>query len=186
MGTGRRLIRPPGYHIKPKYDLPRFRDRRDHSGKKSTDFGLSLTAMIDMFSVLVIFLLLNFSATGEAYFVSKNVIIPQAINARPLETAPLISITKDSVALDAHDVGSNPLNLTEGDMEMPGLVQALRQLKEMQEDLRQAGIPQKEQINIQADENTPVIRIKRVMNILIQEGFSGINFAVREVRAEDI
>lgn len=186
MGGGRRIIQPPGYHIKPKYDLMRFRNRRYHAGKKSMDFGLSLTAMIDMFSTLVIFLLLNFSATGEAYFVSKNVIIPSAVHARPLETAPLISITKDSVALDAHDVGSNPVNLTESDMEMPGLVASLRKLKEMQDNMRQAGIPQKDQINIQADENTPVVRIKRVMNILITEGFSGINFAVREVREEDL
>jgi biopolymer transport protein ExbD len=134
----------------------------------------------------VIFLLLNFSATGEAYFVSKNVVIPQAVNARPLETAPLVSITKDSVVLDSRDVGSNPTNLTEGDMEMPGLVTALKRLKEQQDDMRQAGIEQKDQINIQADENTPVIRIKRVMNILVQEGFHGINFAVREIRSEDL
>lgn len=180
----RRLVEAPGYHMKPKYDLIHLRQRRNRIAKRTFDFGLSLTAMIDMFSTLVIFLLLNFSATGEAYFVSKNVVIPSALNARPLETAPLISITKDSVVLDSQVVGTNPINLTESDFEMPQLVEGLRRLKQMQNDLKEAGIYQRQQINIQADENTPVLRLKRVMNILIQEGFGGINFAVREAKAE--
>ncbi|MGE3387295.1 MAG: ExbD/TolR family protein [Bdellovibrionales bacterium] len=182
----RRLVQSPGYHLRPKYDLIHLRARRENARKRHVDFGLSLTAMIDMFSTLVVFLLLNFSATGEAYFVSKNVIIPAAVNARPLETAPLISITKESVILDSHVVGANPVNLTEADLQMPQLVEGLRRLKELQQNLKDAGVPQKPQINIQADENTPVSRIKRVMTILIQEGFSGINFAVREVNPEDV
>ena len=56
----------------------------------------------------------------------------------------------------------------------------------MQEELKEAGLDQKLQINIQADENTPVDKIKNVMNILIQEGFTGINFAVREVNPEEV
>ena len=177
----RRLVESPGYHVKPKYDLIYLRERREKMRKTHLDFGLSLVAMIDMFSTLVVFLLLNFSAQGEAYFVSKNVIIPSAVHSRPLETAPLISITKDSVILDSHVVGSNPVNLTQEDLPMPELVQGLRRLKELQKNLKEAGIQQKSQINIQADENTPVLRIKRVMTILIQEGYTGINFAVREI-----
>lgn len=142
--------------------------------------------MIDMFSTLVIFLLLNFSATGEAYFVSKNVVIPAAVNARPLETAALVSITRTSVVLDSHVVGSNPTNITEQDWDMPQLRTGLRHLKQLQDNLKEAGLTPKPDINIQADENTPVLRIKRVMNILVQEGFTGINFAVREVNPEDL
>ena len=177
MARPRRLIMPAGYHIKPKYDLPHFRKKRESVHKRKGEFGLSLTAMIDMFSTLVVFLLLNFSATGEAYFVSKKVVIPQAVHTRPLETAPLISITKDSVTLDSH------IFKTE---EVGGLQEGLRKLKAMQEDLKEAGLEQKLQINIQADENTPVDKIKSVMNILIQEGFTGINFAVREVNPDEV
>lgn len=182
----RRLIEAPGYHVRAKYDLPNFRRRRAESGKRALDFGLSLTAMIDMFSVLVIFLLLNFSATGEAYFVSKNVVIPAAVNARPLETAILVSITKTSIVLDSHVVGKNPTNITEEDWDMPQLREGLRRLKQLQDNLKEAGLPAKPEVNIQADENTAVLRIKRVMNILVQEGFTGINFAVREVNPGDL
>src|SRR5437016_5381561 len=117
----KRLIKKPGYHIHPRFDLRSFRERRAEKGKRSSDFSLSLTAMIDMFSTLVIFLLLNFSATGEAFFVNKNVIIPSAAHARPLESAPLISIGKDSVTLDANVVGGNLMNLSDQDDSMPQL-----------------------------------------------------------------
>lgn len=181
--SSKRLVTTPGFHIHPKYDLHALRERL-HGGRSEPDFNLSLTAMIDMFSTLVVFLLLNFSATGEAYFVSKNVVIPEAVNARPLETRPLISIAKEGVSIDAVGlVGQNPGVMTPDDWEMPGLVAALRRIKGEQANLAQAGVEPKAEVNIQADQNVSVIYIKRVMNVLISEGFTGINFAVREVNA---
>ena len=181
MSGGGRLIIAPGYHIRPKYDLRHFRERIEGAHKKAVDFNLSLTAMIDMFSTLVVFLLLNFSATGESYFVSKNVVIPEAANARPLESLPVVSITKDGVSIDALGiVGTNPGTITTDDWEMPGLVAALQKIKATQATLAQAGVEPKAEVNIQADQGVSVIAIKRVMNVLISEGFTGINFAVRE------
>jgi biopolymer transport protein ExbD len=174
------LVTSPGYHIKPKYDLPQFRHRIE-KGATAPDFNLSLTAMIDMFSTLVVFLLLNFSATGEAYFVSKNVVIPEASNARPLESLPLISISKEGVSIDALGlIANNPGSVSTDDWEMPGLAAALQKIKAEQANLRQAGIEPKAEVNLQADQNVSVLYIKRVMNVLISEGFTGINFAVRD------
>jgi biopolymer transport protein ExbD len=177
----RRLVLPPGYNLAPKYDLKALRVRRN-KGNTNPDFNLSLTAMIDMFSTLVVFLLLNFSATGEAYFVSKNVTIPQASNARPLESLPLVSIAKEGVSIDALGVvGTNPTVMTADDWEMPGLVAALEKIKGSQQQLVEAGILPKPEVNIQADQDLSVVYLKRVMNVLISEGFTGINFAVRDV-----
>lgn len=182
-GSMTRLIETPGYHIRPKYDLPALRERLDKRKQKKPNFDLSLTAMIDMFSTLVVFLLLNFSSTGEAFFVSKNVKIPEAKHARPLESLPVISITKDGVSLDAQKVGDNPVAFTTRDWDMPGLSAALRNLRDLQLRFARAGVgtEAKAQINVQADQNVEVLHIKRVMNTLISEGFTGINFAVREI-----
>ena len=170
----------PGYHIEPKYDLKGLRKKINHSQGRDFDVVLPLTSMIDMFSMLVIFLLLNFSATGEAFFVNKNIKMPDASNARPLESLPLISITKSSVTLDADVLERDGEDISLRDPEMPGLVAALGRLKALQNNLRSGGLKPKTQINIQADQNTPVLYVKRVMTILINEGFTGINFAVRE------
>lgn len=185
-GHAPRVIKTPGFNIRSKYDLRELRERRQQFKKTSVDFGLSLTAMIDMFSTLVIFLLLNFSATGEAYFVSKNVVIPKATNVRPLETAPLISITKDSLIIDSTATSKTAILLASLHDNHALVRSALDKIKRQQDELIKFGLPQKKQINLQADEATSVGQIKQVMNLLIKEGFSGINFAVHEVNERDL
>src|ERR1700733_16253981 len=97
-----KTIVKPGYHLKPKYDLRGLREHVKGEGShKDTTFELPLTSMIDMFTILVIFLLMNFSATGEIFFIQKNVKLPEASHAKPLESAPLISVTAQGVTLEA-------------------------------------------------------------------------------------
>ncbi len=174
-----RVIAPPGYHIKPKYDLHFLRKKRQKGHKKFND-GLNLTAMIDMFSILVVFLIMNFSSTGEIFFISKDVKLPEAAHARPIENAPLISIVGNSVTLEAEKLGDNPVYLEEKDANLPRLKSKLQQMRIMAQAVN-PGQPFKGQVNVQADVKTPVIYIKRVMNTLISEGWTGVNFAVTGV-----
>jgi biopolymer transport protein ExbD len=126
----------------------------------------------------VIFLLMNFSATGEIFFIPRELKLPEAKHARPIESAPLITVTTSQVILETEAVGENPMTITESDQNLPQLSRALRQMKEMAA-IERPGKPFKAQINIQADENTPLVYIKRVMQACIAEGWTGINFAVR-------
>ena len=66
------------------------------SGRKSLYEGLNLVAYIDMMTMLVIFLLMSFSATGEILFVQKNIVLPEAQNWSELERAPVIAISSAS------------------------------------------------------------------------------------------
>lgn len=182
-GSTKRLIENPGYHIKPKYDLKQLRKRVKGENERDYDVVLPLTSMIDMLSMLTIFLLMNFSATGEAFFINKDIRLPAAHHARPLESLPLITVSPNTVSLDSDVVGSNPTEITMDD-DIPQLRLALQKLKGLQKNLETAGIKPKTQINVQADLSTPVLYVKRVMNILISEGFTGINFAVRDLSQE--
>jgi biopolymer transport protein ExbD len=182
-GTTQRLIETPGYHIKPKYDLPYWRTRKESGEERDFDAVLTLTSMIDMFSMLVVFLIMNFSSTGEAYFVSKDITLPEAATGRPLESLPLVSITKDQVSLDSNLVGATPASMAM-DEDLPQLRAALQRLRQLQGNLAAAGIKSKTQVNVQADQKTPVMYVKRVMNVLISEEFTRINFAVREPSKE--
>jgi biopolymer transport protein ExbD len=169
----------PGYHLKPKYDLPALRRHMSGAGgHKGATFELPLTSMIDMFTILVIFLLMNFSATGEIFFIQKNVVLPEASHAKNLESAPLISVSAAGVSLEAQKVGDNPLHLEESDQNLPKLMAALNNIRAFEEQLH-PGEPFKGNINIQADEKTPLVYIKRVMQTCILAGWNSINFAVR-------
>lgn len=178
-----KTIKKPGYHIKPKYDLHALRHKRTFNVRKGSNADLPLVSMIDMFSILVIYLIMNFSTTGEIFFIQKDLKLPTANNAHTIESAPLITVTVDGVTLETENVGENPSVIEERDQNLPRLAMALRRLKELEEATK-PGQPFKGNINIQADENTPLIYIKRVMQTCVQEGWLAINFAVDRGEAE--
>ena len=60
-------------------------------GKKSGYAELNLTSMVDMLTILVVFLLQTFSASGELLSVQKNIVLPEAQNFKDLEQAPIIA-----------------------------------------------------------------------------------------------
>jgi biopolymer transport protein ExbD len=179
-GSQKRLIQPPGYHLHPKYDLHFLRHKLYGGPKGHDEADLPLTSMVDMMSILVVFLLMNFSSTGEVFFLSKGVKIPDAKHGRLMESLPLISILKDGVTLDSEKIGDAEVKMEglDNTATLPLLRARLQQIRILHQTLR-PNEPFKGAVNIQADESTPVNKIKEVMAALIQEGWTGINFAVR-------
>src|ERR1700756_4706079 len=92
------LITIPGPRLRKFAPLKFVRARG--SGKRSTYAELNLTSMVDMLTILVVFLLQTFSASGELLTVQKNIVLPEAQNFKDLEQAPIIAISKDSVTHD--------------------------------------------------------------------------------------
>ncbi len=176
-GRVNRTVKTPGFHICSKYDLKKTREFLTAFESRKKQQGLNLAPMIDIFSMLVIFLLLNFSSTGEIFFISKSLSLPQANHARSLEGLPLVSITQNSIIFEAKNVGNNPVYIEDSHAELPQLRLKLQQIKILHETIF-PDKPFKGEVNIQADETIPLIYVKRVMNVLINEGWTGINFAV--------
>src|SRR3954471_12204909 len=84
-------------------------------GKKQVYAALNLTAMVDMLTIMVVFLLQTFSASGEIAFVQKNLVLPDATNWVDLERAPVVTITPEAVTLDGAPMASgDDLTKTEG------------------------------------------------------------------------
>src|SRR3954451_10152484 len=98
------LIEKPGPHLGKEVPL-KFVRKGSH-GKKSGYAELNLTSMVDMLTILVVFLLQTFSASGELLVVSKNIVLPEAINFKDLERAEVIGISRDSVTLGGRPVAN--------------------------------------------------------------------------------
>src|SRR3954468_2391666 len=96
------MIKPPGPRLRKSIPLKFI--TKHGTGKKSGYAELNLTSMVDMLTILVVFLLQTFSASGELLTVSKNITLPEALNFRDLEQAPIIAVSKDSVTLDGRMV----------------------------------------------------------------------------------
>lgn len=62
-------------------------------GTKNMLFTLSLTSLIDAFSILVIYLLMNFSANGEVVQITKDMQLPKATQSVDLKAGLVVRIS---------------------------------------------------------------------------------------------
>ena len=69
----------------------------DVGGKDS--FSLNLYPMLDVFSILIVFLLMNFSVSGESAEVSANLELPQSSVKLSLDSAATVAITKSDIVI---------------------------------------------------------------------------------------
>ena len=55
---------------------------------------LNITPLVDMFVILVLFLIANFSATGEILTMTKDIQLPEAANTEELVMAPVVMVSQ--------------------------------------------------------------------------------------------
>ncbi len=133
--------------------------------QKNMYSDLLLTALIDAFSILVIFLLMSFSANGEVIYMNKDMELPKAAQSEKLERTTVVKLESDKIFIE--------------DKEIPkeGLVAALMDVRKNYKETH----PNEEfpaVLTIQADRR---IQYKDINNIVLatgNAGFSDIKFAV--------
>ena len=75
-----------------------------HAAHKSTNADLLITPLVDMFVIIVLFLIANFSATGEILNMTKDIQLPTATHVDELELAPVIMISNDDIIINGASV----------------------------------------------------------------------------------
>ena len=173
------LMRRPGPRLKTYIPLKFVRTHG--SGKKNTYAELNLTSMVDMLTILVVFLLQTFSASGELLTVQKNITLPEAQNYKDLEQAPIIAVSKDSVTLDGRLVANaEQLNAENtADWKITDLHDQLVTLKNNYKLLHPSD-DFKGTVIVQADRSVDFKVIKKVMYSCAVAGYQNVNFAVQQ------
>lgn len=135
------------------------------SRKRETNAELLLTALIDAFSILVIFLLMSFSSTGDLLFLGKGMELPKAALAVQLDRNPLVKLDEGKLFVEDDEVKAD------------GLVEALLALRKKHQDLR----PNEEFpgiLTIQADRRVKYSQLTEIVQASAHAGYSEIKFAV--------
>ncbi len=147
-------------------------------GKKNPYAALQLTSLVDVMTMIVIFLLANFNANGEILFMSKDIRLPEAHHGAEIERAPVVSLSAETLSLDGTRVADSG-ELEKGDVwNVPALEEALRDEKRKYEQAHQGDDkPFRGVVNIQADRKVQFKVIKRVMFSCNQAGYGNLNFA---------
>ena len=126
---------------------------------------LNLISLMDMFTILVIFLLFQASNEGEALPISKNVILPLSTASQPPDRALTITVTSEEISLDgAFIVGSRAVLEKEAPLIEP-----------LHERLLSIG---GRRATILGDRKIPFALLKKVMRTVAEAGIDQLSLAV--------
>jgi biopolymer transport protein ExbD len=179
-------IKVPQRRLAPRFLLSKLLGGKLAKGRKSGNAELQLTSMVDMFTLLVIFLLANFSASGEM-LPGKDIQLPTAIHGTALERVPVVAITDSFVALEGQRIVSADETARDEILEIRQLEDHLRDMKKLEELVHRGDADHAfaGKINIQADKKTHFKLIKRVMYSCAVAGYDQINLAALVGKQEE-
>lgn len=146
--------------------------------KKTT---LNLTSMIDMFTILLVFLLKSYSADGQLVTVSDQLILPKARMEKKVELKLEIQVNNHYIVVDGDPVVTVTAELLRSGNSIPVLVTRLRDHMEYSRLTRGTLTEDDMKINIQGDVGMPAILLQRVMASCSEAGYIGQNLAVIKI-----
>ena len=145
-----------------------------------TPTTINLTALIDLFTVLVLFLLFNMAHGGEVLPPSEKLKLPESISDIAPEATVTIIITKDSISVEGVEVGSVEQIMANEDLVIPELKKELERHAEKAKKISVATgtLVFEGKVTILGDRLLPFRLLEKVMATCSQAEYSDINLAV--------
>ena len=149
--------------------------RMDRNRKKVT--GLNLTSLMDVFTILVFFLLAN-SSSSEVLTTPKQITLPDSVvEAKPRETV-VIMVSPEAVFIQGETVVETPELLVSKESSVPAITERLSQLERNIIGISTKGIAEGKEITILADKSIPFRVLKKIMSTCTGSGYGRISLAV--------
>jgi biopolymer transport protein ExbD len=174
----------PGKRPAKRFERSKVLGGKMRHGRKATNAELNVVPMVDMMTMLVIFLLQQFSATGDVLYMQKDIRLPDARHGQMIEPAPTVAISAEQVVVTGQKVADvADLDRDAGYLNIPALEERLREEKKKWEFIHQADPSRKWDglVTIQADQKVPFRIVKRVMFSCGVAGYFNLNFAALDV-----
>ncbi len=164
--------------LKPEEHLKRFSiPRRARKGA----FKLRLTSMIDMFTILLVFLLKSYSAEGQIVTITEDLRLPESTAQTPPRVTSVISITAEWILVDGRPITRvDPIQQSDNLLIAPLRTELVR-LRSMSEGIgslsdQMTGF--RGNIAIQADKEMTFDLIKKIMLTCGKVGYNDMLLTV--------
>ena len=156
------------------------RERVSGHARKAVDHQIPLIPFIDFLIVLVIFLLMSFSASGELVAQQPTIEMPDAKNTEQIEISPIIAVDERVITLDGTRVADTQTQGQSAQVDrIEPLISGLEAEKRKWETIHPsetfAG-----QVIVQADRNIDFRVVKKVMFSAAAAGYGNVSFAVNQ------
>ena len=144
---------------------------------------LNLTPLMDVFTVLVFFLMAN-SATVETLQQPKQITLPESvIEAKPRETV-VIFVGKEEVLVQGVRVASIADIQAAGNVEIEPISVRLAELSESVIGLSTQAVAESQEVTVLADKSVPFSVLKKVMATCTAQGYTRVSLAVVQKSAQ--
>jgi biopolymer transport protein ExbD len=138
---------------------------------------MNLTSLMDVFTILVFFLLVN-SGSVELVEAPKDVKLPESLEeSKPRETV-VISVSPENVSVQGHVVANVADILENKEASLDPLGARLAELKENIIGTATMVVAETQEVTILADKDVPFIVVRRVMSACTGEGYEDVSLAV--------
>ena len=172
-------------------------NRPGGGGKRSAVVVLNMTAMVDMFTVLCVFLLQNYATTNQVLQMPDKVELPKAHETKELKPSNVVIVGEEGIMLNNLKVAELQAVKAQEDWDIKGLSELLAKsvqdgeakkgslgsqvraaVKEAKNVPTPAEVDDFRKITIQSDKKMDFLTVKKVMFTVTQAGMQEINFAV--------
>ena len=154
--------------------------------RKSAIPKLNLTSLMDVFTVLVFFLIFNSSATVETLQTPKQITLPESVvEAKPRETV-VIFVGKDEVLIQGVLVARVAEIQASGNVEIEPISVRLAELSESVIGLSTKTIAESQEVTVLADKSVPFSVLKKIMATCTAQGYTRVSLAVVQKSPTDL
>ena len=145
---------------------------------------INLTSLMDVFTILVFFLLVN-SATTEVLETPKQITLPASVvEEKPRETV-VIFISRDEVTVQGESVIQVSEIQQANGQDIAPIGDRLEEVIESVIGLRTQIVSESQEVTILADRSVPFSVIKKVMSTCTSQGYGQISLAVLQKSAKN-
>lgn len=149
--------------------------RMERNRKKGV--GLNLTSLMDVFTILVFFLLAN-TSSSEVLTTPKQIKLPASVvQTKPQETV-VILVSPDQVLVQGKAVISTHDVLASGDGAIPAITEQLNRIQRNVIGINTKTVAESKHITLLADKTIPFKVLKRIMSTCTHSGYGKISLAV--------
>lgn len=152
-----------------------------HHRKEPENTTIMLTPVIDMFTILLVFLLMNFQAGGRLKYTGEDIMMPLSTSELILESSVEIAINNERILMDGQEIIDNVESITSsGDLMIPLLFQAL-EMKAEEFRAREATdmlFTFTGKVIIQGDQDIPFRLLKKIIYTADRADFTKQSLAV--------
>jgi len=139
--------------------------------------GLNLTPLMDVFTILVFFLLFH-SSGGDILETPKHIKLPDSVvETKPRETVVLM-VTPEVVLVQGEAVISTPELFDDRVGNVDAVTQRLEQLKKNIIGISTKTVAESKEITLLADKTIPFKVLKKIMSTCTASGYGKISLAV--------